>query len=118
MNFKSYIAILFAIVFFGKFLVMDSKLLVVILDADEIAYINPFCKKQNAKFDGKDFQKSFIADSNHLNIIMDSFCNAPFKFELFSWDSKIIPGESQPYAHYTPSLPKTAQERFYPPPKV
>lgn len=118
MNYKSYIAILFAIVFFGKFLVMDSKLLVVILDADEIAYINPFCKKQNAKIDGKDFQKSFNADSNHLNIIMDSFCNAPFKFEVYNWEYRILSEESRAYAYHTPSLPQSNLDRFYPPPRV
>jgi hypothetical protein len=49
MNWKSYIAVLFAFIFFGKFLVMDSKFLVILLDADEIVYVNPFCKMKNAK---------------------------------------------------------------------
>ena len=117
MNLKTYIAIFFAIVFFGKFLMTDSKILVVIFDNDEIAFVNPFCKKQNAKIQGS-AHESFSEDSNRLNITIDSFCNAPFKFEVFNWEYRVIPEESQPYAYLTPTLPESTQDRFYPPPKV
>lgn len=118
MNYRSYIAVLFAIVFLGKFLVMDSRILVVILDADEIAYVNPFCKKQNAKTAGKDFQESFNGDSNHLNTTLDSFCNAPLRFEIYNWEYRIVSEESRVYGYHTPSLPESNLDRFYPPPQV
>lgn len=117
MNLKTYIAIFFAIVFFGKFLVIDSKILVSILDADEIAYVNPFCKKQNAKIQGS-AHESFSEDSNRLIITLDSFCNAPFKFKVFNWEYRVMPEESQPYVYHTPIIPEPFQDRYYPPPKV
>ncbi|WP_189603374.1 hypothetical protein [Salinimicrobium marinum] len=117
MNVKPYIAVFFAFLFFGKFLVMDSKILVAILDANEIAYVNPLCKKQHTKNAETD-HKSFSQDSDRLNITIDSFCNTPFQFEIYNWEQKIIPEESREYAYHTPPLPESVQERFYPPPKV
>lgn len=117
MHLKPYIAILFALMFFGKFLVMDSKILVLILDADEIAYVNPFCKKKNSKLH-KDKQESFSQDSNKFNISINSFCNTPFKFEVFTWESRIITEETRAYANHTPSLPESAKDSFYPPPRA
>ncbi len=117
MSLKSYIAIFFTVIFFGKFLVMDSKILVAVFDADEIAYVNPLCEKQHTKSAGTD-HKSFSQDSDRLNITIDSFCNTPFQFEIYNWEQKIIPEESREYAYHTPPLPESIQERFYPPPKV
>ncbi|HSI71355.1 MAG TPA: hypothetical protein VK941_14055 [Gillisia sp.] len=118
MNYQSCIAILFVTVFFGKFLVMDSKILVVLLDADEIVYVNPFCKKQNAKTEGNNSEKSLAEASNSLQLAVDAFCNAPFKFEVYNWDYIIISQEPRAYAYNSPSLPGSNPHSFYPPPKV
>ncbi|MDT0690938.1 hypothetical protein RM549_14165 [Salegentibacter sp. F188] len=96
---------------------MDSKLLVAILDAQEITYVNPLCKKQNAKISGTD-NTSFSEDSGKLNISIDSFCNTAFQFKIFNWEQRILPEETREYAYHTPPLPEATQERFYPPPKV
>ncbi len=118
MHFKTYIAIFFSVVFFGKFLVMDSKLLVTIFDADEISYVNPFCEKQNVKIQGHSSQEDLAEDNRTLNLTLDSFCNAPFKFEVFTWESRIITEETLGFAHPSPSLPESAKDRFYPPPRA
>ncbi|WP_029038468.1 hypothetical protein [Salinimicrobium xinjiangense] len=118
MNLKAYIAIFFSVIFFGKFLVMDSKILVAIFDADEIAYVNPFCEKQKEKIQKDNFLETLAEDDTSLNLTIDSFCNAPFEFEVFSWESTVIPEESRTYAHHTPSLPESAEDRFYPPPQA
>lgn len=118
MNLNSYIAIFFSVIFFGKFLVIDSKLLVAVLDADEITYVNPFCVKQNAKIQGNNSMEALAEDNKTLNLTIDSFCNAPFKFEFFTWESGIITEETRAFAHHTPSLPESAKDRFYPPPRA
>lgn len=118
MNCKPSIAILFALVFFGKFLVIDSKILVAVFDAGEVAYVNPFCKKQNAIIKANNSQDALAEDNNSLNLTIDSFCNAPFKFEMFTWESRIINEETRAYAYHTPSLPESAKDRFYPPPRA
>lgn len=118
MKWKSYIAVLFALIFFGKFLVMDSKFLVILLDADEVVYVNPFCKKQNAKIDGDTSPETYNVDSNQLSISMDTFCNASFEFEIFNWENSIVPEETRAYAYHSPNLPDSIMDRFYPPPKA
>ena len=118
MNLNSYIAIFFSVIFFGKFLVMDSKILVAVFDADEIAFVNPFCENQDVKIHGHSSQKDLAEDNKTLNLTVDSFCNAPFQFEVFTWQSRIIIEEPRAYAHQTPSLPESSKDRFYPPPRA
>lgn len=118
MNFKTYITIFFSVVFFGKFVVMDSKILVAVFDAEEISFVNPFCEKQNGKIQNTNSQEGLAEDKNSLNLTIDSFCNVPFKFEVFTWESTVIPEETRTYAHHTPSLPDSAEDRFYPPPRA
>ncbi|NJY64305.1 hypothetical protein HC174_16300 [Salinimicrobium sp. CDJ15-81-2] len=118
MNLNSYIAIFFSVIFFGKFLVMDSKILVAVFDADEIAYVNPFCKKQNVKTQGNNSAEALAEDKESMDLTIDSFCNAPFKFEVFTWESRIIPEETRVYLDQTLPLPESAKDRFYPPPRA
>lgn len=118
MNYQSYIAILLTFVFFGKFLVVDSRILVVLLEADEIVYVNPYCKKQNAKIEGSISPYSFAEASTTLQLAIDSFCNAPFKFEIYNWEYSVIAEESGAYAYHSPSFPDSNKDKFYPPPKV
>lgn len=118
MTLNSYIAIFFSVIFFGKFLMMDAKILVTIFDADEIAYVNPFCKKQNVKIFNNNSQEVITEDKKSLYLNIDSFCNAPFKFEVFTWESRFFTEETRAYTHHTPSLPESAKDRFYPPPRV
>lgn len=118
MNLNSYIAIFFTVIFFGKFLVMDSKILGAVFDADEIAYVNPFCKKQNVKIQDHNSRDTLAEDNNILNLTIDSFCNAPFQFEFFTWESRVISEEIRAFAHHTPSLPESAKDSFYPPPRA
>lgn len=117
MTLNSYIAIFFSVVFFGKFLVMDSKILVAIFDADEITYVNPFCEKQEVKMQNSN--REALAENNKaLTFVIHSFCNAPFKFEAFTWQYSLKTEESPEYPHHTFSLPESAINRFYPPPRV
>lgn len=118
MNLNSYIAIFFTVIFFGKFLVMDSKIMVAVFDTDEVTYVNPFCKKQNVKIQDNQTPEAVAEDNRSWDLTIDSFCNAPFKFEVFSWESRLIAEETGAYAHQTPSLPDSAKDRFYPPPRA
>ena len=118
MTLNSFIAIFFSVIFLGKFLVVDTKILMAVFDADEISYVSPFCEKQNAKIQSNNLQEVLTEDNKTLNLTIDSFCNAPFKFEVFTWESRIIIEERQKYAHHTPSLPESAKGRFYPPPRT
>ncbi|UJH89661.1 hypothetical protein LZ575_11245 [Antarcticibacterium sp. 1MA-6-2] len=97
---------------------MDSKILVAVFDSDEIVYVNPFCKKQNVKIQGSKSPKVIAEDNRSLDLTIDSFCNAPFKFEVFTWESPILIEQNRKYAHTTPPLPESAKDNFYPPPRV
>lgn len=118
MTLNSYIAIFFSVIFFGKFLVMDSKILVAIFDADDVAYVNPFCKKQNVKTQSNNSTEALTEDNKSIDLTIDSFCNAPFKFEIFTWESRITPEETRVYQDLTLPLPESVKDRFYPPPRA
>jgi len=118
MDLKPYIAVFFAVVFFGKFLMMDSKVLEFILDSTEIAYVNPFCKKQKPGLDENGFLADFSPDSPSLTIAIDSFCNAPFHIEKVQWEHIFVKHIFQHYPYTSPNPPQIFRDSFYPPPKI
>ncbi len=118
MDLKPYIAVFFAVVFFGKFLMMDSKVLGFILDSSEIAYVNPFCEKQKAGFDENGVLPDLLPASPSLTIAIDSFCNAPFHFEKVQWEHIFVKHTFQHYPYTSPNPPQIFRDSFYPPPKI
>ncbi|MCG9970791.1 hypothetical protein [Christiangramia crocea] len=118
MDLKPYIALYFIFVFFGKFVVMDSKILLAVMDGDEIAYNNPFCEKHKRKVPAVAFMDTMESDSEGFDLTIESLCNNPLTFELFNWNYKNIKVKSREYAYYTPSLQESVPDRFYPPPKM
>ena len=118
MNLKSYIAIFFMAVFFGKSVMIDSKFLVSILDSKEIVYINPFCENKKADVLATGSTQDFSATSNVLIIPIDSYCNAPFQFQLFNWSHLEVKTNYQRYNYTSPEFFESFSDKFYPPPKV
>lgn len=115
---KSYIAIFIALVFSGKALVLDSRIFIAILAAEEITYVNPLCQKKEFKNHKSSSEDIFPEASNGFHITMTSFCNAPFKMDLFSWDLTPVPEKFPVYAFPSPSLPENNPLRIYRPPQV
>lgn len=116
---NSHIAVFFALVFFGKFLVVDSKFLTSFLEPEEVVYINPFCKELHGEIFLEDStEKTYFEDGWAAGITIDSFCNAPFQFEIFSWEQRNLWEELPFCTSPTPSLSGRVQGRFYPPPQI
>ncbi|WP_040506727.1 hypothetical protein [Gillisia limnaea] len=118
MNLKSYIAIFFTVVFFGKSLMIDTKFLVSILDAEEMVYINPFCDNKTADVFENGSTQDLIPASKVLIIPIDSYCNAPFQFQLFGWTLPEVKTNYQGYNYTSPEFFETFRDKFYPPPQV
>lgn len=118
MDLKPYIALLFFLVFIGKFLIVDAKILVAVLDTNEISYVNPYCKNRDGKANQGQTQENSFEASGDMAFQMDSICNALFKFEVFAWESKIIVEEPKMDSYYNTSIPEPVQDRFYPPPRA
>ncbi|MEP6263080.1 MAG: hypothetical protein ABJ092_15995 [Gillisia sp.] len=118
MDTKSYIAVFFALIFFGKFLMLDAKFLEGILDSNEIAYVNPFCEKNNTEVSESGIFQDLLPESKTQSISIDNFCNAPFHFEIVTWEHMFEQPTFQFYSYTTPGTPQIFQDRFYPPPKV
>ncbi len=116
MQIKSYIAIFFVAVFLGKFITMDSKLLGVIVDSEEITIVNPFCKKLQPNTP-KEIQ-SFNEASLFSNIIVHVICASPFQFETFNDQIAFTETNYQKHNDQTQPIISTFQDKFYPPPKV
>lgn len=118
MDLKPYIAIFFAVLFFGKFLMMDSNILVVLLDPNEVAYVNPFCEKHKAALNDKAPSTDLIPASDSFSIAIDSFCNAPFQFEIVQWEEMLVQTVYQHYPYTTLTPPQIFRDNYYPPPKI
>lgn len=118
MELKPYIAILFTVIFFGKFLLLDAKFLERIFDSNEIAYVNPFCEKNKTEAKEAGTNQDLLPKSKTQSVAIDSFCNAPFNFEIITWEHMLEQPAYQSYSYITPDAPQIFRDSFYPPPKV
>ena len=118
MDIKSYIAVFLAVIFFGKLVMMDSKFLEGILDSNEVTYVNPFCEKNKSELSEAGVTLDLFPASTSQSIAIDSFCNAPFHFEIITWNHVHVQTMYQDYSYTSPDTPQIFRERFYPPPKV
>jgi hypothetical protein len=116
MQIKSYIAIFFVAVFLGKFITMDSKLLGVIFDSNEITFVNPLCKKQllNTNEEGQSLNQASLVNNINVNVI----CTSPFQFKIDNYPIAIAEHNYQEHNYQTQSIINTYRDKFYPPPKV
>ena len=116
MQIKTYIAIFFVAIFFGKFIAMDSKLLGVIFDSDEIAFVNPYCEQNilNNHLEGQSMGEASLVNNNTVNVI----CASPFQFETENYPIAFAEHNYQEHNYQTQSIIITYQDKFYPPPKA
>jgi len=116
MQIKSYIAIFFVAVFLGKFITLDSKLLGVIFNSDEIFFVNPLCNKHklNTDKEGQSFDQAFLVNNIRINVI----CASHFQFEIDNYPIAIAEPNYQKHNYQTQSIINTYRDKFYPPPKV
>lgn len=106
------------VVFFGKSLMMDTNLLGSILDTKEIVYINPFCDSKKADVFENGNTQDYSPVANVLIIPIDSYCNAPFQFQVSGWTLLEVKTNYQHYNYTSPEFFETFSDKFYPPPKV
>lgn len=118
MNLQPYIAVFFAIIFFGKFLLIDAKFLQKIHDSNEVVYVNPYCKKNKTLVSESEIPQDLLPASTSQGISIDSFCNTPFHFEIEASQDILLQTTFQHYSYTSPGNPQIFRDRFYPPPKV
>jgi len=114
MQLKSYIAIFLAVVFFGKFLMLDAKVLSSVLDTEEIALVNPFCKKKIQQSASAD---TYSQESSILIISSDALCNSPFYLSKISLPELQKVNNYQDFGYLNPAVISTYFSKNYPPPK-
>lgn len=116
MQIKTYIAIFFVTIFFGKFIAVDSKLLEVIIDSDKITFVKPYCEENilNEQQEGQSLDEASLVNNNTVNVI----CASPFQFEIENYPIAVVEKNFQKHNYQTQSIIITYQDKFYPPPKV
>ncbi|MFO7719992.1 MAG: hypothetical protein R6W85_06095 [Gillisia sp.] len=116
MQIKTYIAIFFVAIFLGKFIAMDSKILGVIFDSDEIAFFNPYCEQNilNNHQEGQSIDEGSLVNNYSFNVI----CASPFQFEIETYPIAFAENNYQEHNYQTQSIIITYQDKFYPPPKA
>lgn len=116
MQIKSFIAIFFIAVFFGKFIAVDSNLLEVIIDSEEITFVNPYCEENisGQQQEGQSLDEASLVNNNTVNVI----CASLFQFEIENYSMVFAENNYQEHNFQTQSIIITYQDKFYPPPKA
>lgn len=114
MEFKTYIAIFFTVVFFGKFLMLDARVLNSILETEEIALVNPLCKKEMQQLADAD---TYSQESSLLILSSEAMCNAPFYFSKNTWKTVQNKNIFQDFIYLNPAVIPIYFSKNYPPPK-
>lgn len=117
MDLKPYIAVFFAMLFLGKFLMMDSRVLGIVLDFNEIAYVNSFCEKEKEARGESAESPDLAPASTSLAVAADNFCNTPLYFQGLHWEHRFIKHQYQLYPYTSPSALQIFRENSYPPPR-
>ncbi|MHB1146942.1 MAG: hypothetical protein ACYC01_05030 [Lutibacter sp.] len=116
MQIKPFIAIIFVMIFFGKLVTIDSKLLGVIFDSEEIILVNPFCEKKISKIPQS--KPSFDQVSSANNISVHVICASPFQFEVNNSLMAYAKPNYHEYNYQTQLIISAYRDKFYPPPKA
>jgi hypothetical protein len=95
---------------------IDSKLLGVVFNSDEITLVNPFCEKQQLKKhqEGQNLDEASLVNNRTVNVI----CASPFQFEIDNYPTTFIDPNYQGHNYQTQSIISTYRDKFYPPPKA
>lgn len=103
-------------IFFGKLVTLDSKLLGFIFNSEEITLVNPFCEKNRLK-NPKNIQ-SFDQATLFNNITVHVVCTSPFQFETFNDQIVFAEPNYQKYNYQIQTIISAYRDKFYPPPKA
>lgn len=113
MQLKTYIAIFFAAIFLGKFLVLDARMLRGVLDAEGIALINPFCKKS-----GQQTTDDILSQESAVLVInSDAICTTFFYFINSEFPNNEVENNFHDFNYLNPAIISSYFSKDYPPPQ-
>ncbi|RCU58724.1 hypothetical protein DU428_04960 [Oceanihabitans sediminis] len=106
-------------VFMGKFLVVDANALSFVFNANDLSFVNKYCKKKN-KLKNSNTETNYQQDnfSDSQNIVFASICTSQFSIELFSWKFHSIEAFSAFNDYLTSELRFLYLEKLSPPPRL
>jgi hypothetical protein len=114
---KTYISLLFTIVFLGKFILIDANLISHMYDIDAITLLKPFCKKKQLKtLPGEDhLYEASSNSSSSINLL--NVCTSLYSLDLDKFENTITNPQARFY-----TFKSTALTPFFdnssPPPKI
>lgn len=115
MSAKTYIPVFFLLIFFGKFLSVDSALPQLFFDAENVVFINPFCERKKSKTS----KNTAFSEASALSVIpINSFCDSVFTIDLFGWEKAFISTNFKKYNYLLPNETAIHSAKFHPPPQV
>ncbi|WP_157373865.1 hypothetical protein [Arenibacter certesii] len=116
MKINQIISVLLLTLFLTKFLVVDAKILSVVMQDDQIVYVNPFCKNNR---DNSLASTKLISDTSPTEtILMTVPCSTVFQLKSQQWEPI-----AQDLLHFTfnfelPFVDGLYYDRNYPPPRI
>lgn len=115
MNLRSYIAIILALIMFGKLIALDSNVLGEIVNSDKISYVKKQCDLNSGK---KSLDGNFNQASDGIQITFHSFCNSVFQIEKQLEDEVVIQLNFKRNFKHIYAETRAFTYKFVPPPKL
>jgi hypothetical protein len=115
MGFKKYIAALLVLLFLGKMISIDAKLLGFIYSTSEVTLVNKMCPKHQLDKDSPD---EFAQADLEFHFELDYLCNVAFDFKPDEEIHTITHDNFKKHSYRTPGIFSISRDKFYPPPKV
>lgn len=115
MQFKNYIAAFLVIVFLGKMVSVDAKLLGMILDSSQVTLVSKLCPKKQLQANSAE---EYSGDSFTPSFEVDYLCNVVFTIQLQDSSETIAENNFKKYKYRDPGNFSVPSDKFYPPPKA
>ncbi|MCC8361308.1 hypothetical protein [Salinimicrobium sediminilitoris] len=115
MGFKNYIAAFFVLLFLGKMVSIDAKLLGIIYSASEVTLVNNMCPKQQLDNDSPD---EFAQADLESHFEFDYLCQVAFDFKPDEEVNTVTHNNFKKHSYRAPGIFSISRDKFYPPPKV
>ncbi|MDR6300895.1 hypothetical protein [Mesonia maritima] len=113
---KAYIAVLCCLLFTSKLFLVEANVFQLLLDSDEITFVNPFCKKKNAKQKPQS-QENFSTETLTASFVLNLNCQNTFQISDFQYKSVNLEKEISFFSYLHSSLLSPYYEQQLPPPK-
>jgi hypothetical protein len=115
MQLKNYIAAVLLMIFLGKMISMDSKILGMIFESYEVTLVSNLCPKKQLQTNSVE---EVSEDNLSLSFEIGYLCHAAYDIQLHDSSQALAENNFRKYFYHVPGNFSISGDKFYPPPKA